>query len=31
VAVEYTKDRYDENSAFDFDATRWGVFLRISQ
>jgi len=31
LAVEYTKDRYDENSTFDFDATRWGVFLRISQ
>ena len=31
LALEYSKDKYDENSAFDFDATRWGVFVRITQ
>ncbi len=29
LAVEYNKDRYTESSALDYDATRWGVFLRI--
>lgn len=31
VALEYAKDKYDENTTFDFDARRIGVFLRIAQ
>ena len=31
LALEYSKDKYDESSAFNFDAKRYGVFLRISQ
>ncbi len=29
LAVEYNKDRYVESSSLDYDATRWGLFLRI--
>lgn len=31
IALEYNKDKYDENTPLDFSARRLGVFLRISQ
>jgi len=30
LALEYSKDKYDESSSFNFDATRYGIFLRIT-
>ena len=29
LAIEYNKDRYVERTSLDYDATRWGLFLRI--
>jgi hypothetical protein len=31
IALEYNKDKYEEHSAYDFDATRYGIYLRIGQ